>query len=286
MGQKFETFQKKKDCLICVDSDGCAMNTMDVKHIRCFGPCLVEEWDLAQWREPILARWNEINLYTVTRGINRFQGLTEALREINKKYCQIEGLDGLEQWVKDSIELSEPALRLAAEQTENKCLQKALLWSESVNRKIQKLPSEAKKPFEGVKEALSAAGKRVDIAVVSSANRQALKEEWEENGLLSCVDILLAQDAGNKAFCIGELLKKGYEHSRVLMVGDALGDWEAAKANGVFFYPILAKQEARSWHEFQDITVEKLVSGTFAGDYQKKKTDEFLENLKQEENDG
>ena len=63
MCDPFHSFQKKKDYLVCIDSDGCAMDTMDVKHIRCFGPCLVAEWGLEDWREPILARWNDINLY-------------------------------------------------------------------------------------------------------------------------------------------------------------------------------------------------------------------------------
>lgn len=36
MSKKLENFQKAKEYLICVDSDGCAMDTMDIKHIRCF----------------------------------------------------------------------------------------------------------------------------------------------------------------------------------------------------------------------------------------------------------
>ena len=44
-------FVKKNQYLICVDSDGCAMDTMDVKHIRCFGPCMVKEWGLEEWQE-------------------------------------------------------------------------------------------------------------------------------------------------------------------------------------------------------------------------------------------
>ena len=35
--KSLDEFVKKKRYLICVDSDGCAMDTMDVKHIRCFG---------------------------------------------------------------------------------------------------------------------------------------------------------------------------------------------------------------------------------------------------------
>ena len=40
----FSGFERKKDYLVCIDSDGCAMDTMDIKHHRCFGPCMVEEW--------------------------------------------------------------------------------------------------------------------------------------------------------------------------------------------------------------------------------------------------
>ena len=43
-------FEKSRDFLICIDSDGCAMDTMDVKHMRCFAPCLVHEWDLGEYR--------------------------------------------------------------------------------------------------------------------------------------------------------------------------------------------------------------------------------------------
>ena len=34
MSVNLENFEKKKEYLICVDSDGCAMDTMDIKHIR------------------------------------------------------------------------------------------------------------------------------------------------------------------------------------------------------------------------------------------------------------
>ena len=75
-------FVKKHDYLICVDSDGCAMDTMDIKHFNCFGPCMVTEWGLEQWKDEILDRWNVINLFSMTRGINRFKGLAMALGEI------------------------------------------------------------------------------------------------------------------------------------------------------------------------------------------------------------
>lgn len=40
MANDLNTYVKKHDYLICVDSDGCAMDTMDVKHYRCFSPCM------------------------------------------------------------------------------------------------------------------------------------------------------------------------------------------------------------------------------------------------------
>ena len=49
-----DEFRRNQRFTVCVDSDGCAMDTMNIKHIRCFGPCMVEEWGLSQWRDPIL----------------------------------------------------------------------------------------------------------------------------------------------------------------------------------------------------------------------------------------
>ena len=48
MKEDVKEFRKTREFLIGIDSDGCVMNTMDVKHMRCFGPCLVYEWDLGE----------------------------------------------------------------------------------------------------------------------------------------------------------------------------------------------------------------------------------------------
>lgn len=277
---KLSEYKKKKEFLVCVDSDGCAMDTMDIKHIRCFGPCMVEEWGLGQWKEEILKRWNEMNLYTMTRGINRYKGLSMALQEIHEKYTPIEDLDTLVQWAKDSPELSNAALQRAIDSRDSISLKKALSWSKAVNESINSLPEEEKVPFKGVKEALAFAHDKVDVAIVSSANPDAVLEEWERFGLLEHTDIVLAQDAGSKAFCIGELLKAGYDKEHVLMCGDAPGDMDAAEQNGVFFYPILVRHEKESWKEFREAAVEKLLDGTYGGGYQQKKTEAFLDNLK------
>ena len=129
-------FKKTHDYLICVDSDGCAMDTMDIKHFRCFGPCMVEEWGLEQWAQPILARWNDINLYTMTRGINRFKGLALALREIDGKYRRIDGVDELERWVANAPALSNDGVKAAIKAGGGEVLSKALSWSMKVNESI------------------------------------------------------------------------------------------------------------------------------------------------------
>ena len=280
MPNHLTNYQKQKDFLVCVDSDGCAMDTMDVKHIRCFGPCMVTEWKLEKWQDEILARWNEINLYTMTRGINRFKGLSMALQEINEKYCPIEDLDTLTEWAANSPELSNDAVKRAMSQApESVILPKALNWSLAVNESINRLPESEKLPFAGVKEALAYAQQYADVAIVSRANLGAVLDEWKLYGLLEHTDIVLAQDAGSKAFCIGELLKKGYAPDHVLMCGDAPGDQDAAKKNGVFYYPILVKHEKESWAEFMSEGLSHLLDGTYGGDYQNKKTTAFLNNL-------
>ena len=274
-----ENFAKKKEFLLCVDSDGCAMDTMDIKHFKCFGPCMVEEWGLEEWEEEILTRWNEINLYTMTRGINRFKGLAMALLEINERYTAIEDVVLLNKWVEESNELSNAAVSRQIQACDSIVFKKALSWSQKVNEAINALPFEVKKPFEGVKEALEYAHQFVDIAIVSSANYEAVMEEWERYGLLEHVDVVMAQNVGSKAFCIGEMLKKGYDKEKVLMTGDAPGDLDAAKKNDVFYYPILVRKEKQSWDEFKETAISKLISGEYGGEYQKLKTEQFLSNL-------
>lgn len=272
-------FKKMKDFLICVDSDGCAMDTMDIKHFKCFGPSMVNEWKLDQWKDEILTRWNEINLYTLTRGINRFAGLAVALDEIDKKYTKIEGIEEFLAWTKTSKELSNASVKKMSEQSQNPMYLKALSWSNQVNEGINKLEDSEKKPFGGVLEGLKAAHQIADIAVVSSANKEAVIEEWERCGLTEYVDVLCCQDAGTKAECIKELKKQGYGEDHILMVGDAVGDRKAAETNGVFYYPILVKKEAKSWEEFKNIALDRFTGLDFKG-YEADKKKQFEENLK------
>ena len=278
----FDSFVKKHDYLVCVDSDGCAMDTMNCKHFHCFGPCMVTEWALQQWEDAILHRWNEINLFQMTRGINRFKGLAMALAEINEKYTPIVGVEALAKWAETAPALSNDGVAKAIEEAQDEdaklIFSKALRWSHAVNESITRLPEELKVPYAGAKEGLAAAKEFADVAIVSSANRDAVEEEWEKHGLLEHTDILLAQDCGSKAHCIKTMLGYGYEPEKVLMVGDAPGDCDAAEKNGVWYYPILVNWEAESWTELRETALGLLKDGKY-GTIQAEKKQVFVENL-------
>ena len=278
----FDSFVRKHDYLVCVDSDGCVMDTMNCKHFNCFGPCMVAEWELEAWKEPVLERWNVINLFSMTRGINRFKGLAMALGEINDQYKPIPGIAALQHWADTAPALSNDGVaKAAAEATDPEAKQvfmKALSWSKAVNAAIVDLDESLKVPYDGAKEGLAAAHAFADVAMVSSANRDAVEEEWGKFGLLEHTDIVLAQDVGSKAACIREMLKFGYDVDKVVMVGDAPGDCDAAEKNGVHYYPILVNHEKESWDEAIETAFSKLRSGDYA-EYGAAKKLKFLKNL-------
>lgn len=277
MGDLFDGFEKKKDFLICVDSDGCAMDTMDIKHIRCFGPAMVEEWELWQWEEEAEFCWNRISLYSMTRGINRFKGLYETLVFVDRHMTRIAGLSDLGRFVEESRELSNPALEAWIRETDSEMLKKCLHWSKLVNAKVKRLTQNDRLAFPGVAETLSELHEKADIVIVSSAAPQAVKEEWEANGILQYVSLLCAQDAGSKAYCIGRLLEKGYEKEKAIMLGDAPGDHNAAKKCGISFYPIEVRREKVSWAEFR----KSAAAAFFAGSYRGKTEEGYIERFEQ-----
>ena len=278
----FDSFVRRHDYLVCVDSDGCVMDTMNCKHFNCFGPCMVTEWSLEAWKDEILARWNEINLFSMTRGINRFKGLAQALGEIHEKYTPIAGIHALQHWAAKAPALSNDALATAIANAEDEetrlVLTKALNWSKAVNKAIVALPEELKVPYEGADAGLAAAHTFADVAMVSSANRDAVEEEWGKFGLLAHTDIVLAQDVGSKAACIARMLEFGYDPAKVLMIGDAPGDCDAAEKNGVHYYPILVNHEKASWEEAISQAYDRLRSGDYPR-YGSEKKQQFLKNL-------
>lgn len=272
-------FNRTSDYVVCIDSDGCAMDTMEVKHRECFGPQWIHTYGLGQYFDECMELWLSINLYSMTRGINRFKGLALALVEAEKRgYKEIDGLPAFVKWTEEAKELSNPSLMAFSQKDSSPCAELALLWSIRTNRAIHCLPGDDM-PFPNVKWSMDEMSEKADLVAVSSANREAVEAEWTKHSLKESCKALLTQEAGSKAFCIGELIRRGYAPGNVLMIGDAPGDRDAARKNGVWFYPILVGKEGESWAELLDTAFPKFISGEFDSEYQETLIRKFETNL-------
>ncbi len=270
---------KKKEYLFCFDSDGTVMDTMTIKHERCFGPDYIEVFGIEEGKEDILAHWLDVNLYAKTRGINRFQGLAEILVYSKKYGYEFPGSDEFIHWVettpKFSVELLKEFKKTAKEQ---KTCELALIWSDKVNVDIKMLPPSM--PFEGAEKTLLEISRSADLLGVSSANKAAVDEEWKRIGIHDLFSYVACQDAGSKEAIIREALKAGYDPEKVVMVGDALGDLEAARRNGVHYFPILPGHEKESWSSIIERALTPMLEGRYDESYQAKLDEEFLASLK------
>ncbi len=266
--------KEKKEYLVCIDSDGCAIDSMKIKHTECFGPALAQVWDLGGKEQEIQKKWNEINLYSMTRGINRFKGLAMILKEFHLE--GEEAIDGFTRWTEYAAELSNGALEKVCKTEKNPVFWKAMKWSLIVNEKIEKLPISL--PFVPVKSCVEQIHKKADISVVSSANQEAITEEWRTGGLLEYVDYMFSQSDGSKAECIRKMAECGYKNKHILMVGDAPGDYEAAALNDAWYYPILVGKEQDSWRSLEPF-FELFVRGQFSEEIQNTLTNKMKKNL-------
>ena len=150
-------------------------------------------------------------------------------------------------------------------------LRKLQEWNNACNRRIQALEPTFE-PFPGVEASLRQLHAVADVAVVSAANESAIESEWTRYGLARHADVIFGQEVGSKANSIAVMLGCGYESRKVMMVGDAMGDAQAAAANGVSFVPILPGREAESWRRLQEEALPKLLHGTFSKEYQNQLT--------------
>ena len=78
-------YSKTNDYLIGIDSDGCAFDTMELKHKECFIPNIIHHWGLKGVSKYAREAAEFVNLYSKTRGVNRFPALIEVFRLLNKR---------------------------------------------------------------------------------------------------------------------------------------------------------------------------------------------------------
>ncbi|MEZ6108363.1 MAG: hypothetical protein R3B96_20270 [Pirellulaceae bacterium] len=74
------------------------------------------------------------------------------------------------------------------------------------------------------------------------------------------------QEAGSKRTILE--IAKAYELGKVLMVGDAPGDRQAAEAHGAWFFPICPTREDESWVVLHDEGIERFLAGRYGKDFQ------------------
>ena len=68
MANALTDFTKRREFLVCMDSDGCVMNTVQIKHTTVMCPELIRVFALEDYADFVSAAWEEINLHTLTRG--------------------------------------------------------------------------------------------------------------------------------------------------------------------------------------------------------------------------
>jgi phosphoglycolate phosphatase-like HAD superfamily hydrolase len=118
-----------------------------------------------------------------------------------------------------------------------------------------------------------------DLIIVSQTPLEALDREWEEHNLKKYVRTIAGQEHGTKTGHIAMAAKGKYHDNKILMIGDAKGDYDASENNGILFYPIIPGKENESWKRFVSEGFEKFINGTFSGDYEGKLLKEFWKSL-------
>ncbi len=278
--EKLKEMAPEKDFFIGVDSDGCAFDTMEIKHKECFIPNIIKHWELQPVSKYAREAAEFVNLYSKWRGINRFPALImvfDLLKErpeVLKRNVSIPEVKSLREWVKTETKLGNPALKKAVEETGDPILEKSLEWSEAVNRTVAEMVKGIP-PFPFVRESLEKAVEFADIIVVSATPSEALQREWREHAIDKYVRAICGQELGKKEEHIGLAARGKYKPEHMLMIGDAPGDMKAAKANGALFYPIIPGHEDESWERFFKEAMKKFFQGEYAGSYEQELIEEF-----------
>jgi phosphoglycolate phosphatase-like HAD superfamily hydrolase len=279
-------FKPKHKFFVGIDSDGCAFDTMGIKQRECFCPWLIAYFGLQPVAQAARECKEFADLFSKTRGSNRHKTTKRIIAELLPNHPMTKAINfkvpqypHYFAWVDDPKSvLSNAGLKQAAEQAKNpevkRELELALAWSERVNWAIEETVK-GMPPIPYVRESLEKIQPLADVIIVSATPDEALIREWEEHDIAKYVEIIAGQEMGTKAQHLNYAAKGKYQKDHVLMIGDALGDMKAAKANDALFYPINPGNEIASWKRFHDEAFDKFISGRYAGEYEQKVIAEF-----------
>jgi phosphoglycolate phosphatase-like HAD superfamily hydrolase len=269
--QILRDFKPTREFFVGIDSDGCIFDSMEIKHKECFTPMFVKHFRLQAASKYAREVWDFVNLYSKTRGANRFPALVRSLNllrerpQIKARGVKVHETAALEEWIARETKLGNATL--AAEvKNGNRALELVKLWSDAVNAQIEDIVHGVP-PFPFVRECLEKISREADAMCISQTPTAALEREWAEHGLKQFVKIIAGQELGTKTEHLQFAAQGKYAPEKILMVGDAPGDYKAAKSNGALFFPIVPGQEETSWKRFYEEGLNKFFSGTFAGAY-------------------
>jgi phosphoglycolate phosphatase-like HAD superfamily hydrolase len=283
-GQLLRELKPKSDFFIGIDSDGCVFDTMELKQKECFCPNFIKHWELQPVSKYAREVWEFVNLYSSTRGINRFPAVVRAIKmletreEIRARNFRVPDVTDLEIWIAEETRLGNPALEKYAKSVSSATIERTLRWTRAVNEAIGEMVY-GMAPFPFVEESLGKILGQADTIVVSQTPVEALKREWDEHGLSQYMDFLAGQEYGTKAEHINYATEGKYDKEKILMVGDAPGDLRAAEENGILFYPVVPGREEESWERFYNETIDLFLSGRYDSACQAKHIDEFKKCL-------
>jgi phosphoglycolate phosphatase-like HAD superfamily hydrolase len=271
-------YKPQKEFLVAIDSDGCVFDTMEIKHKECFIPAFINYYELQGASKYAREAAEFVNLYSKSRGINRFPALVEQLEwlarrpEVKARGIKVPSPKGVINWIAEESKLGNPALEKAVTESGDPDLKVALAWSKAVNDAVADMVRGVP-PFPNVKACLDRFAEKADMIVASATPNAALKAEWEEHGIAGHVRAICGQEAGTKKEILA--VAGQYGKDKCLMIGDAPGDHKAAVANNCLYYPINPGAEEASWKRLLDEGIDRFFNGTFAGEYQERLVDEF-----------
>ena len=256
-------FTPKHEFLVGIDSDGCAFDTMELKHKECFIPQIINHYGLQGVSKYAREAAEFVNLYSKSRGINRFPALIETLDwlqkrpEVKARGVKITMPAGLRRVDQSGNEARQSGAGESGRITGDPDLKQALAWRKAVNESIEKIVR-CVPPFPFVRESLEKLKAKADMLVVSATPTEALKREWEEHDLAKYVVAICGQEIGTKKELLA--VAKKYQPNHTLMIGDAPGDYNAAKANDALFFPINPGAEEASWKRFHDEGIDRFLA--------------------------
>jgi phosphoglycolate phosphatase-like HAD superfamily hydrolase len=270
----------RHDIFVGIDSDGCAFDTMEIKHKECFAPNIIKHWGLQAISKYAREAAEFVNLYSKWRGINRWPALVmvfDLLRE--RTEVQTRGITPpaaprIREFMASGLPLSNEGLAQYRADHPDPELDRALAWSKAVNASISDMVHGVP-PFPWVRQSLAFLEDKADVIVVSATPQEALIREWEEHDIARLVRIIAGQEMGSKAEHLAAATKNKYAPGHVLMIGDAPGDYKAARANGALFFPVNPGHEDESWERFYKEAVPRFMAGDYAGEYEARLIAEF-----------